>query len=89
MTQSTRDAVAELLEAHRGSSTAFELAYQARIAVQHIRFAIRQLDGHPSRQVLTDVSFQLLDALDRLETADRHFQECHVPRRDSSSLSGE
>jgi hypothetical protein len=52
------------------------LAYQARIAVERIRFAIRQTDSVTANQpVLQEVGMQLLDALDRLETAERHFQE--------------
>ncbi len=54
----------------------FEFAYQARIAVERIRFAIRQTDQIAANQpVLQEVGMQLLDALDRLEMAERHFQE--------------
>lgn len=54
----------------------FELAYQARVAMDRIRFAIRQGEGvFPNHPVLAEARMQLLDALDRLESADRHFQE--------------
>jgi hypothetical protein len=65
-----------LLRTRRTAST-FEFAYQTRIAVDRIRFAIRQTDQFAANQpVLQEVGMQLLDALDRLETAERHFQEC-------------
>jgi hypothetical protein len=60
----------------RTTASEFEFAYQARIAVERIRFAIRQTDQLAANQpVLQEVGMQLLDALDRLETAERHFQE--------------
>ncbi len=57
------------------SSAAFELAYQARIAIDRIRFAIRQSENllapsAPGREA----SLQLMDALDRLQSAEFHFQ---------------
>jgi hypothetical protein len=60
----------------RQAACRFEFAYQARIAVERIRFAIRETDQLATNQpILQEVGMQLLDALDRLETADRHFQE--------------
>ena len=54
----------------------FELAYQARIAIDRIRFAIRQGEAiAPDHPVLVEARMQLMDALDRLENAERHFQE--------------
>lgn len=56
--------------------SSFELAYQARVAIDRIRFAIRQGEAiMPNRPVLIEARMQLLDALDRLESAERHFQE--------------
>lgn len=57
------------------SATEYEMAYQARIAIDRIRFAIKQTEqfARHSDQA-REASLQLLDALDRLETADRHFQ---------------
>lgn len=75
MTLATRTKIAALLESkldqNRGGQ--FELAYQAKIAVERIRFAIRQIEGG-SNPELRDAAFQLTDALDRLQSADRHFQ---------------
>jgi hypothetical protein len=53
----------------------FEMAYQARVASDRIRFAIKHLEqfargSEPAREI----SLQLLDALDRLEELDRQFQ---------------
>jgi hypothetical protein len=53
----------------------FEMAYQVRVAIDRIRFAIKQIEqfsfnSGPGQET----SFQLTDALDRLESADRHFQ---------------
>jgi hypothetical protein len=60
----------------RPSVAEFEMAYQARVAADRIRFAIKQLEQSISSQSLaSEASLQLVDALDRLETADRHFQE--------------
>jgi len=84
-----------LLRTRQAAST-FEFAYQARIAVERIRFAIRQTDQLAANQpILQEVGMQLLDALDRLETADRHFQEsfrmafCRSKALDSTNGRGE
>ena len=54
----------------------FEMAYQARVAIDRIRFAIKHTDqsGLHSDE-MREVGLQLLDALERLETIDRRFQE--------------
>jgi hypothetical protein len=53
----------------------FEMAYQARVASDRIRFAIRQIDcTQDNSEQLREVSLQLLDALERLECAERHLQ---------------
>jgi hypothetical protein len=58
------------------SAAEFEMAYQARVAADRIRFAIKQLEqSNSSPSLVSEASLQLADALDRLETADRHFQE--------------
>ncbi len=52
----------------------FEMAYQIRVAIDQIRFAIRSGDGSPDdRAVILETRMQLLDALDRLQSAERHF----------------
>ena len=53
----------------------FEMAYQVRVAIDRIRFAIKATDqfaNHPQQP--QEVNLQLLDALDRLESADRNLQ---------------
>ena len=59
----------------RPSVREFEMAYQVRVAIDRIRFAIKATDqfaSHPHQ--LQEAGLQLLDALDRLESADRDFQ---------------
>jgi hypothetical protein len=59
----------------RSSPIEFEMAYQVRVAIDRIRFAIKATDRfaqHP--QQLQEAGLQLLDALDRLESAERGFQ---------------
>jgi hypothetical protein len=64
-------------EAHsRPTHFEFELAYQTRIAIDRIRFAIRQTelaDGRPDQ--IREAGMQLLDALGRLESVERRFQQ--------------
>ena len=59
----------------------FELAYQAKAASDRIRSAIRQIDEqvHSGNQ-LREVSVQLLDALDRLDSVERRFQTLSAGR---------
>ena len=61
---------------HRRMSPAdFELAYQARVAIDRIRFAIKVAERFSNDpELLREASFQLLDALDRLESAEQNFQ---------------
>jgi hypothetical protein len=57
------------------SAGEYELAYQARIAVDRIRFAIKHVERFgTSNDQLFEANLQLLDALDRLETTERRFQ---------------
>ncbi len=59
----------------RPSPMEFELAYQVRIAIDCIRFSIKateQSAGQPEQ--LLQGNLQLLDALDRLQSAERSFQ---------------
>ena len=54
----------------------FEMAYQARVAVERIKFAIRHTEQFaPQTDPMLEVGLQLLDALQRLESVDRRFQE--------------
>ncbi len=59
----------------RPSAIEFEMAYQARIAIDRIKFAIKHTEqfARPSDS-MREVGLQLLDALERLEALDRRFQ---------------
>ena len=60
----------------RPSPLEFEMAYQNRLAMERIRFAIREMEKHvPGQSRLCEATLQLADALDRLQSADRHFQQ--------------
>jgi hypothetical protein len=75
--ESTQQAFVNIAESTRSAPALyeFELAYQSRIAIDRIRFAIRQLDHFCSPcHLVREVSLELLDALSRLEAADRRFQ---------------
>src|SRR6266702_8498356 len=70
--------IVETIEADvqsRPSAIEFEMAYQARVAVDRIKFAIKHADqfGKPC-DAMREAGMQLLDALQRLETLDRRFQ---------------
>ena len=67
----------ELIEAEvqeRPSALEFELAYQARVAIDRIRFAIKATESRNHPDQLKEAGMQLMDALDRLEAAERRFQ---------------
>jgi hypothetical protein len=74
-------------ESSRPSAIEFEMAYQARVAIDRIKFAIGHTEQFGERTDQTrDAGLQLLDALQRLETVDRRFQErC---RRTTQSATG-
>ena len=59
----------------RPSALEFEMAYQVRVAIDRIKFAIRHADqfGKPC-DAMREAGMQLLDALQRLESLDRRFQ---------------
>jgi len=67
-------AIVERKIASDRSSIDFEMAYQIRVANEKIRFAIKAIDAISPGKV-SEVSLQLLDALDRLENVDRRFQD--------------
>ncbi len=66
---------------NRPSPAEFEMAYQARVAIDRIRFAVKATEMSAERseplksEPLKEAGMQLLDALDRLEAADRRFQD--------------
>ena len=51
------------------------MAYQARVAIDRIKFAIKHAEqfSEPCGQ-MRDASMHLLEALERLESLDRRFQ---------------
>lgn len=60
----------------RPSAIEFQMAYQARVAIDRIRFAIKHTEQFcPRSDPVREAGLQLLDALERLETVDRLFQE--------------
>jgi hypothetical protein len=62
-------------ENSRPSAVEFEMAYQARVAIDRIRFAIKHTEQFaPRSDQIREAGMQLLDALQRLETVDRRFQ---------------
>src|SRR5262245_32401725 len=64
------------------STLEYELAYQARVAIDRIRFAIKHTDQFcPRSNALHEAELQLLDALQRLETVERPFQQRSRLRR--------
>jgi hypothetical protein len=71
--------VVSTVESHlelKPSTVEFEMAYQAKIATERIRFVIRLTDQPRfEAEHLREASLQLLDALDRLESLDKRFQE--------------
>jgi hypothetical protein len=69
----------------RPTAIEFEMAYQARVAIDRIRFAIKLTEqfAHNPQQ-LKEVGLHLLDALDRLESAERRFQQRFRPKSAST-----
>jgi hypothetical protein len=70
--------IVETIEADaqsRPSAIEFEMAYQARVAIDRIKFAIKHTEqfGRPC-DAMREAGVQLLDALERLEALDRRFQ---------------
>ena len=59
----------------RPSAIEFEMAYQARVAIDRIKFAIKHAEqfARPC-DPMREVGLELLDALERLESLDRRFQ---------------
>jgi hypothetical protein len=59
----------------RPSPVEFEMAYQVRVEIEKIRFAVKQIEQFSSNAApLCEANLQLLDALDRLEGAEHNFQ---------------
>jgi len=70
--------IVETIEADvrsRPSPLEFEMAYQARVAIDRIKFAIKHTEQFAKPCIHTqEACLQLLDALNRLESLDRRFQ---------------
>ncbi len=58
----------------RPSPAEFEMAYQIRVAIEKIRFAVKATEQFGRPQELQEAGLQLVEALDRLQSADRAFQ---------------
>ena len=59
----------------RPSAIEFEMAYQARVAIDRIKFAIKHAEQFAKPCIhMREVGLKLLDALERLEALDRRFQ---------------
>ena len=78
MSPETAEQVLETIEAEvhtRVSLVEFEMAYQGRVAIERIRFAIKHIEQSTNGSVyMREANLQPLDALDRLESLDRRFQ---------------
>jgi hypothetical protein len=76
----------------RPSPLHFEMAYQARVAGDRIRFAIKHFEQFAqSSEHVRVVSLQLRDALGRLDELDRQFQtpsRMHVRQRSATKTEG-
>src|SRR5690242_1210640 len=70
--------IVETIEADiqsRPSAIEFEMAYQARVVIDRIKFAIRHAEQFAKPcEAMREAGIQLLDALQRLESLDRRFQ---------------
>lgn len=79
MNPNIREQIRQIIEAKAQAQPTpmeFELAYQARVAMDRIRFAIKHTEQFaPHTDPMQEAGLQLLDALQRLETAERRFQE--------------
>ena len=70
----------------RPSALEFEMAYQARVAIDRIKFAIRHTEQFSEPCIhMREAGMQLLDALERLESLDRRFQ---IRSRGASGRNG-
>ena len=59
----------------RPTPTEFDMAYQARVTIDRIRFAIKHTEQFgPRTGEMREAGLQLLDALNRLQAVDLRFQ---------------
>jgi len=70
----------------RPSAMCFEFAYQGKVAMDRIRFAIRSVERFANHSgPALEANLQLLEALDRLQSAERRFQDAWCRHRDGGS----
>ena len=85
--------VLELIESEgrsRPTQMDFEMAYQVRVAIDRIKFAIKRTEEFgPRTDQVQEVGLQLLDALERLQSADRKFQKRFRARQVASAHPSE
>lgn len=67
----------------------YQLAYEARVASDTLRFAIKQLDRELTAEERQNTALLLLDALDRLARAERRFRIERVALDRVRPLAGE
>jgi hypothetical protein len=78
MSSEAKEQILRMIEGShsRPSAVEFEMAYQARVAIDRIKFVIKHTEQFGPRTDQTrEAGLQLLDALHRLETVERRFQE--------------
>jgi len=92
MSSETVHQMIEMIESQvhsRPSPNEFEMAYQVRIAIDRIKFAIRHTEQFSKPCIhMREAGLQLLDALERLESLDRRFQirsRCPVGRNGTTA----
>src|SRR5260370_35947308 len=76
----------------RPTAIEFEMAYQAGVSIDRIRFAIKHTEQFgPRTDQMREAGLQLLDALHRLEAVDHRFHErsriCSGARHASRALT--
>ena len=72
----------------RPGAMEFEMAYQARVAMDRIKFAIKHTEEFgPRTEQMREAGLQLLDALQRLERVDRRFQKRSQITRDPETCN--
>ena len=75
--------ILEMIEAEaysRPTPVEYELAYQARVAIDRIRLAIRHTEKFaPHTDHMREAGLQVLDALDLLQSPERRFQRRFRP----------
>jgi hypothetical protein len=76
MSSETMHRIVGIIEAEvRERPSAIEMAYQARVAIDRIKFAIKHTEQFSKPCIhMREAGLQLLDALERLESLDRRFQ---------------